>query len=262
MPLDPDGIDAAFGLKPMGAATCVRGISIDPAPPLSDGPCLPLREALIGAVHALPTAESGACLALSGGVDSALLIALLRAEGLPLPPLVTLRTGFANYDEVDQARQIATTFGADCEIIDVHPDEYDAALPAVIDAVAQPLYNLHPVSRWLLARAVRERGFRALLTGDGADQVFAGSASAIYIPLVDAICRANDIQLASPFFDAAVGRLATVDPRKQGLRDLAVELGVSRDIAFAPKVPRLTPHDAVTVRQQTLTIFLKRLQDK
>ena len=251
MELDGDGVDEAWGMRPVTSLTCVRGITIAPAPPI-DAAVTPLREALARAVAALPDGV----VALSGGVDSALVVALLHMSGRRLP-LVTLRTGFAGYDEVEQAVAIARAFGDRVDIVDVKPNDYQAELAPVIEAVAQPLFNLHPVSRWLLVRAL---GATTLITGDGADQVFCGSPAAIYIPLVDAICRANRVTLASPFFAPEVGVLAGVDPLKQSLRALAAELGVPSSVAWARKTPRLTPHDAHIVRRQTLELFINRMR--
>ena len=221
----------------------------------ADGAPRGMRRVLEDSVAKL-VALPGACIALSGGVDSALIVALVRALGLQMPQLVTLRTGWPEYDEVETACAVADAFDARCDVIDVRPEDYDRALPAVIEAVAQPLYNLHPVSRWLLASHLHGR---TLITGDGADQVLNGAASAIYIPLVQAICDACGVRLESPFFEPAVAFLPP-DPGKRALRALALELGVPETVALTAKSPKLTPHDADAVRRETLELFSARLR--
>ena len=244
----------ACGETAFTGASCLEPIRHAPLQTLTGEP-QELFTALANAVADILRA-SDVCVALSGGVDSALVVALIRALDLPMPRLVTLRTGYPAYDEVDEAKCVARAFDATCEVIDVTPSDYDAALPDVIDAVAQPLYNLHPVSRWLLARRA-ECG--TLLTGDGADQVLSGTPSALYLPLVHAICAACDVELASPFFARDVAFVPR-DPEKRTLRVLAERLGVPKSIAHAAKRPRLTPDLPQETRKRTLACFVERLR--
>lgn len=89
--------------------------------------------------------------------------------------MLTLSTGLAGYDEVDAARRIAAACGARCEVVEAPPSAWLEALPCAVASVETPLYNLHPVGRYLLAREARRRGHDTLITGDGADAAFAAA---------------------------------------------------------------------------------------
>lgn len=183
-------------------------------------------------------------LALSGGLDAAVVLALWRETGRPLPPLLTLQTDAPRYDESERAAEVASAFGAELIRVRVSVSELASSLPDAIAAIEQPLYNLHPVSRLLLARAGARLGCCVLVTGDGADQIFAGRPALDYLPLMGALTAHAPIGLWSPFFDEDVIAAALdrgPDPKKAALRAIARELAVPSWIVEAPKVARYAP---------------------
>ena len=111
---------------------------------------------------------------LSGGLDSSsvLGVASATAEG----PVAAFTVGFERrrYDETAGARGMAEAAGAEHAVAMLD----DAALADhFADAVwhAETLqYNTHGVARYLLARSVREAGYRAVMAGEGADEAFFG----------------------------------------------------------------------------------------
>ncbi len=183
-------------------------------------------------------------LAISGGLDAAVVLALWRETGRPLPRLITLETDAPDYDESERAARVAAAFGAEIIRARVGMTDLVAALPDAISAIEQPLYNLHPVSRLLLARAAARSGGGMLVTGDGADQIFAGTPAPDYLPLMGALTRSADMGLWSPFFNQSVIAAALAagpDPSKAALREAARAIGVPDWIADAPKVSRYAP---------------------
>jgi asparagine synthetase B (glutamine-hydrolysing) len=184
-----------------------------------------------------------AAIALSGGLDSALLLALLRAVDVRLPAFI-LAPRIDGYSERTAAEANARAFGVETIVVEVAADDYRVALPEAIGAVEEPLYNLHPVSRFLLARAMRAAGVELMLTGDGADQVMRRDDSADYLPLVHALAHAAGVATATPFLDEDV--IAHLlgeppDPDKRSLRALAATLGVPASVVQRPKESRLAP---------------------
>jgi asparagine synthase (glutamine-hydrolysing) len=182
--------------------------------------------------------------ALSGGLDGALVLALWRQAGRPLPEAITLRTGLPGYDESERAAQVAAALGVRLHVAAVTGDDLVAALPDGIAVMEQPLFNLHPVARLLLARAAARLGARVLVTGDGADQAMRGQPAGDYLPLVAALTRAAGLEPWSPFLDprvVAAALAAGPDPEKRGLRALAPTLGLPAWIADAPKRSMLAP---------------------
>ncbi|WP_170136202.1 asparagine synthase C-terminal domain-containing protein [Nannocystis exedens] len=239
MALDRHGVRAAFGEVAADGATCIDGARLVLPPRLRgihrrDAPG-PLHALLAGACDRLPRGR--VALALSGGVDSAALAALLGARAT----VYTLAPELPGYSEEAEARAVAGRLGLELRVVRASAADYVQALPLVIAACECPLYNLHPVSRWLLARAVGDDGLDVLVTGDGADEVFRGTSGADYLPIVGALARAAGLVPVAPFLDESVAAHVAEDPHKQALRSLAVALGVPESIARRPKQPRFAP---------------------
>jgi asparagine synthase (glutamine-hydrolysing) len=243
--LDPVGVAVAWGERPEAPQTCFAGIeSLPRGFPRPRTTCAGLREALLSAAAKLVHAGEPVAVALSGGLDSALAIALLREVGASDLLLYTVSSGFPGYDEHEKAMASAAHFGLPLRVVEVGEPDFLASLPTCIAAAETPLYNLHPIERYLLARAVAADGVSALVTGDGADQVFAGHPPAIFLPIVSAFFKAAGVALRSPFFDPeviALGLGGTLDPHKSVLRDLAATLACPSFVFSTEKQVRLTP---------------------
>lgn len=233
--LDPEGVRAAFGEIEPTDATCIAGAR-RAWPALARSPdTRPVAELLKGVCANIPAGP--VALALSGGVDSAVLAALLRERVVAY----TLVPALPGYSEADEAQCIADALGIRLRRVPATEEDFVAALPAVIRGCECPLYNLHPVSRHLLAKAVRADGHARLVTGDGADDVFRGTRGADYLPIVGALTRAAGLVALAPFLDPAVAPWVATDPGKRALRAFAGELGVPAAIAWSPKAPRFAP---------------------
>ena len=98
------------------------------------------------------------------------------------------------------------------------------------------------MARFLLAREAARRGHAQLITGDGADSLFARSPSEQLLPIVGALANGAGVALASPFLDPTVQAAVAPkpDPGKAALRAIAARLGLA-SLARRPKTPRLTP---------------------
>lgn len=149
---------------------------------IGSGLGLALRAAVARIVAAAPRPLA---VALSGGLDSAVVLALVMELEPDVTPLV-LAPRIADYSEISAAQETAHALNATARVFEVTAEELVAATPAAIAAFEAPLYNLHPVSKWLLATRARDAGFAAVISGDGADQVFTRDVSADYLPLTSA----------------------------------------------------------------------------
>ena len=111
---------------------------------------------------------------LSGGLDSSSVLGV--AVACSRNPVAAFTVGFERheYDESPGAREMAAAAVADHTVVMLD----DSALADhFADAVghAETLqYNTHGVARYLLARGVREAGYRSVLAGEGADEAFFG----------------------------------------------------------------------------------------
>ncbi|SAI73823.1 asparagine synthase [Bordetella ansorpii] len=204
-----------------------------------------LHALLRGAVQRVLASGQRVALALSGGLDSALLLALLKELGQQREiPAYILATGLPGYCERDAALDIARRLGARVKVVRVTEQDFVRALPRATRCVEEPMFNLHPVAKLLLAEAMAADGIQAALSGDGADQVMRRDVSANYLPLCGALFGAASVRLHAPFIDTAVVQhLISLppDPGKQCLRDLGSTLGLPDRLVRGPKRGRLAP---------------------
>ncbi|OWT68138.1 MULTISPECIES: asparagine synthase-related protein [unclassified Achromobacter] len=204
-----------------------------------------LREALRASLQSALDSGKRVALALSGGLDSALLLALLREMGVQRSiPSYILVTDLPDYCERDTALDIADRLGARVKLVRVTAQDFVAALPAATRCVEEPMFNMHPVAKLLLARAMAADGIAVAITGDGADQVMRRDRSANYLPLCNAMFADAAVTLHAPFLDAAVVRHLTSlprDPDKQCLRELGEQLALPERLVRGPKQGRLAP---------------------
>jgi asparagine synthase (glutamine-hydrolysing) len=111
---------------------------------------------------------------LSGGLDSCAVLGL-AARHHPEPiKAFTLTFDQAAYDEGSIAREMAAKAGADYYPIPI--TQRDLA-DHFADAVAQSetlCLNAHGVAKYLLSRAVRDAGYKVVITGEGSDEVLGG----------------------------------------------------------------------------------------
>jgi asparagine synthase (glutamine-hydrolysing) len=110
---------------------------------------------------------------LSGGLDSSALCALVRRRG---HELATFAIGYENepaIDESEWAGRVARHLGTRHTLFRVTPDEVREAILAVVGRQGQPFADPSLVPTWLVARLAR-RHVTVALSGDGADELFAG----------------------------------------------------------------------------------------
>jgi asparagine synthase (glutamine-hydrolysing) len=113
----------------------------------------------------------GAGVLLSGGVDSAALLALVARHDTPQ----TFSAGFADdpESELPRAAALARHFGAEHHEIVLSPDDVVAALEYCVVQRDAPVSRPSDIALHLIAReAARTVG--AVLTGDGSDEVLGG----------------------------------------------------------------------------------------
>lgn len=156
-----------------GARLVARGgcVSVEVAP--SDAPpTATLAEALDLAVGRCSL--GGAACALSGGLDSAALLAVLRSVGGARPAAFTIARPGAPDGELDRARAVAAHIGADLTEVEVWAEELPEHLERTVRAAGAVVYNSLGVVKYLFHHRVAQHGVRTLLSGVGADEVLLG----------------------------------------------------------------------------------------
>jgi len=111
---------------------------------------------------------------LSGGLDSCSVLGL-AAKHHPEPiRAFTLTFENVEYDEGVVAREMAALAGAEFNPILVGQREL---ADNFADAIAQAetfCVNAHGVAKYLLSRAVRDAGYKVVITGEGSDEILGG----------------------------------------------------------------------------------------
>ena len=108
------------------------------------------------------------CLALSGGVDSTLILASIR-KLFPDLEIEAISIKFANsVDETTIASKIAERYQANHHIIEL--ENYLSELPNAISKVQLPFWDLH----WYYVTKKSSTISNMLASGDGGDEIFSG----------------------------------------------------------------------------------------
>ena len=131
-----------------------------------------LRELLREAVRRRMVADVPLGAFLSGGVDSSTVVALMAS--LSPRPVKTFSIGFPHADdsELVHARAIAKRFGTDHHELVVSPD-MTSLVESIVRHHGEPFADSSAVATDCLARMTRQH-VTVALSGDGADEVFAG----------------------------------------------------------------------------------------
>jgi asparagine synthase (glutamine-hydrolysing) len=134
-----------------------------------------LRDALAEAVRLrIERADVPVGSYLSGGLDSTLIAALGRTAAGDRFQTFSFRFADAEYDETPFQRRAAAWIGSTHHEILVRRTDIAEAFPDVVAHAERPLLRTAAAPMLLLSRLVRERGIKVVLTGEGADELFAG----------------------------------------------------------------------------------------
>ena len=111
---------------------------------------------------------------LSGGLDSSLITAL--AARLAPGRLETFSVGFrsAEHDESRWQAEVAERLGVANHRVFCGEEEIAADFPDIVAHAECPVLRTAPAPLYRLAGLVRDNGMKVALTGEGADEVFAG----------------------------------------------------------------------------------------
>lgn len=134
---------------------------------------LELRKRLTRAVEDRLRSERPLACQLSGGLDSSLVYAL-AARGGPVPAAFTLSFPHPKYDELAEAEAVAGHVGGVVQPVPASPAALVAALRPAVAASEGWAVNGHLSAKYLLHQAISRAGFPVVLTGEGADEIFAG----------------------------------------------------------------------------------------
>lgn len=111
---------------------------------------------------------------LSGGLDSAITAAVIRRyTDAPLQTF-SVRFSDSDFDEGSFQRAMAERLGTEHHEITVGAEDIGEVFPAVVHHAETTILRAAPAPMMLLSGLARDRGCNVVVTGEGADEVFAG----------------------------------------------------------------------------------------
>ncbi len=111
---------------------------------------------------------------LSGGIDSTYVSSLVKKKFNN--HLNTFSVGFSDrrFDETEFQKIAAESIGTKHHSIHCTDQDIGELFPEIIWHTETPILRTAPVPLFMLSKLVRENHFKVVLTGEGADEVFAG----------------------------------------------------------------------------------------
>jgi asparagine synthase (glutamine-hydrolysing) len=111
---------------------------------------------------------------LSGGLDSAVVAALAARLSPTSVRTFSITFDEKEFDEGDYQRHVVNMLQTEHRELRCTQDDIARVIPEVVWHAEAPLLRTSPAPMYLLARLVREDGYKVVLTGEGADEVFGG----------------------------------------------------------------------------------------
>jgi diphthine-ammonia ligase len=206
----------------------------------------------------IPDAKFG--LLLSGGVDSSVLAFLMKSRK-PLCYVV----GEADSPDVLAAKKLAAQIGLPLKVVSPTLQQIEDELPALVKTIedSNPVKVGVAVTFWFACKAAQEDGCRAVFSGLGAEELFAGYERHRRSTDINRECLAglrklherdlyrddvitmyHGIELRLPFLDKDLVQYSLrIPPQykiadgldKKILRDVSAALGLDASIAYRPK---------------------------
>jgi len=133
-----------------------------------------LDDVLVAATRIRLRADVPVAAYMSGGLDSSALAAIASREAGE--GLSAFGIGFASdrFDESSFQDEVARHLGIDFHRTVVDAGSIAQLLPRAVELGEKPLLRTAPAPLLRLSAAVREAGLKVVLTGEGADELFAG----------------------------------------------------------------------------------------
>lgn len=111
---------------------------------------------------------------LSGGLDSAIVTALMKRHAPDRLETFSVAFEDAAFDERPFQETMAAALGTAHHVVTCATADIGEVFPAVVGHAERPMVRTGPAPLYALSRHVREQGLKVVLTGEGADEMFAG----------------------------------------------------------------------------------------
>ena len=111
---------------------------------------------------------------VSGGLDSSGITAIVKRQFDPLVKTFGLCFEAEAFDERSYQEEMVTWLQTDHATLNATNSKIGAALPDVLWHCEKSILRMGPVPLYLLSELVHENGYKVVLTGEGADEIFGG----------------------------------------------------------------------------------------
>lgn len=143
-----------------------------------------VHDRLLSAVRSRLRADVPLAICLSGGIDSAAVAGIAASllkeqDSANEKPLATFTLSFPDrpeHDETPIALRMAHHINAHPYIVPLTESMLVSNFEQTVWHTEQPNFTFHPSAKALLARAIREEGYKVVLSGEGSDEIFGGYA--------------------------------------------------------------------------------------
>jgi asparagine synthase (glutamine-hydrolysing) len=142
---------------------------------------------------------------LSGGIDSAAVVALMTAAGTKVTTFTVGFEGGGDADETALARQTARCFETEHHDVLVPARDFREELPAAIEMLEEPVGTTSAIGFREVARLARPF-VPVLLSGQGADELLAGYWRYVGESIASTVTATVDRTRLAPLLTATVGR--------------------------------------------------------
>ena len=133
-----------------------------------------LRKKIIGSVEKRLMSDVPLGAYLSGGIDSSTIVAIASKLYDGNKTLKTFSVGFGvSTDELENAKETASYFGTDHRELYINPDKISNILPKIIWHLDEPIADPAIIPVYLMSELTKKH-VSVVLTGEGADELFAG----------------------------------------------------------------------------------------
>ena len=154
---------------------------------------------------------------LSGGLDSSVIAWMGRAAKAGEFRTFSIRFADAEFDETKFQRMMVARLDSSHEECIVTRNDIATVFPAVILHTERPILRTAPAPLFILSRLVREAGFKAVLTGEGADEMVAGYDIFREAKIRTFLARQPDSKIRQKLFDRLYPYLARSPQRAGGM---------------------------------------------
>jgi asparagine synthase (glutamine-hydrolysing) len=132
------------------------------------------RNLLVDAVRIRLRADVPVGAYLSGGLDSATIAAIVHNYTSTRLETFSITFDDKQFDESEHQRRMACFLGTRHEVVHATHADIAGVFPEIVWHTETPIMRTAPAPMYLLSKRVRDRRFKVVLTGEGADEFVAG----------------------------------------------------------------------------------------